>query len=96
MSKIGQFFYIDSGDEYWEIGRVTGPKEDGYYPFEFLVAGFNPDDEFLHEAKFEGGFKIDDDNFEDGRDDKHSMIDMIFTEGAYWILDRWRRLKQWQ
>ena len=94
MGKVGDFFYIDSGDEFWEIGRVTGPKyEIGHYPFEFLIAGFNPDDDFLWDAKINGGIYVDDDNLDAEHTNKHTMISIIFEDRAYWILDKWKQTK---
>ena len=89
------YFYFDIGEDHWEIGRTIGPAgSNGKYPFELLVAGFMPDEEFLWSAKYDEGLYVDKDHLSvPEKTDKHAMISMIFEDKAYWILDKWRNTK---
>lgn len=95
MKNIYFYFYI--GDDHWQIGKIIGSKDDiGQYPFELLISGFNPDEDFLWSAKFGEGMYVDDDLLNaPEKTDRHIMIELIFEDKSYWILNKWRNTRQY-
>lgn len=68
------------------------------YPFEILVVGFDADDDFIYEAKFENGFVVTDDNFNKETTSLREMFELVFDpeygNTAKWILERWRTMEK--